>query len=75
MSKADHPSSKAIIREITDPSLEFDLFEMARQRLVQVFITGRHEWLEAEQIALLCSGRFAAHSETFKRADKNRVLL
>jgi hypothetical protein len=37
---------------ITDPSLEFDIFEMARQRLVEVFIDGGHKPLEAEKIAL-----------------------
>lgn len=37
---------------ITDPSLEFDIFEMARQRLVEVFIAGGHELIEAEKIAL-----------------------
>lgn len=36
----------------TDPSLEFDIFEMARQRLVEVFIAGGHDLIEAEKIAL-----------------------
>ena len=52
MGKEDPPQNKAIITEITDPSLEFDIFEMARQRLVRTFIIGGHERLEAEQIAL-----------------------
>lgn len=37
---------------ITDPSLEFDIFEMARQRLVEVFVAGGHDLIEAEKIAL-----------------------
>ena len=52
MGKANASKKKAIIKEITDPSLEFDVLEMARQRLVQVFCDGGHERLEAEKIAL-----------------------
>lgn len=52
MSKANTSGKKAIINAITDPSLEFDVFEMARQRLVRVFSDGGHEPLEAEKIAL-----------------------
>ena len=52
MSKANDSSEKAIINAITDPSLEFDVFEMARQRLVKVFSDGGHEPLQAEKIAL-----------------------
>ena len=52
MSKSDAPGDKAIMRELTDPSLEFDVFEMARQRLVEVFIGQGHERLEAERIAV-----------------------
>lgn len=51
MGKTD-PQDKGVIAEITDPSLEFDIFEMARQRLVEVFSGGGHEPLEAEKIAL-----------------------
>lgn len=40
------------MRALTDPSLEFDVFEMARQRLVEVFIGEGHERLEAEKIAV-----------------------
>jgi len=36
----------------TDPSLEFDVFETARIRLVEVFIRGGHDSVEAERIAL-----------------------
>lgn len=36
----------------TDPSLEFDIFETARLRLVEVFIQGGHEPVRAERIAL-----------------------
>jgi hypothetical protein len=50
--KESVPRKKAIITEITDPSLEFDIFEMLRHRLVQVFISGGRERLEAEKIAL-----------------------
>jgi hypothetical protein len=49
MGNTDTSENKLII---TDPSLEFDIFEMARQRLVEVFIGGGHEQLEAEKIAL-----------------------
>ena len=36
----------------TDPSLEFDMFETARLRLVEVFLQGGHERVRAERIAL-----------------------
>lgn len=49
MGKSDASGKKAIMRALTDPSLEFDVFEMARQRLVEVFITEGHERLEAEK--------------------------
>jgi hypothetical protein len=49
MTKTDTSENKPII---TDPSLEFDIFEMARQRLVEVFTNGGYEPLEAEKIAL-----------------------
>ena len=52
MGKAKASGKKAIINAITDPSLEFDVLEMARQRLVKVFSDGGHERLEAEKIAL-----------------------
>ena len=52
MGKSDSSGDKAMIRAITDPSLEFDVLEMARQRLVEVFIGEGHERLEAEKIAL-----------------------
>ena len=52
MCKSDASCKKAIMRALTDPSLEFDVFEMARQRLVEVFITEGHERLEAEKIAV-----------------------
>ena len=52
MGKANASGKKALINAITDPSLEFDVLEMARQRLVKVFIDGGHERLEAEKIAL-----------------------
>ena len=52
MGKSDAPGNKAIMRALTDPSLEFDVFEMARQRLVEVFISEGHERLEAEKIAV-----------------------
>ena len=52
MDKSDPSKNKSIMRAITDPSLEFDVFELARQRLVEVFISGGHERLEAEKIAL-----------------------
>jgi hypothetical protein len=52
MGKAEPQGNKAIMRALTDPSLEFDVFEMGRQRLVKVFISEGHERLEAEKIAL-----------------------
>ena len=36
----------------TDPSLEFDVFETARVRLVEVFTKGGYDPLRAERIAL-----------------------
>lgn len=36
----------------TDPSLEFDVFETARVRLVEVFVRGGHDSVRAERIAL-----------------------
>lgn len=36
----------------TDPSLEFDVFELTRQRLVEAFIAGGRTRLDAERIAL-----------------------
>ena len=52
MGKANASAKKAVINAITDPSLEFDVFETARQRLVKVFHDGGHESIEAEKIAL-----------------------
>jgi glycerol-3-phosphate dehydrogenase len=52
MGKSDASGNKAIMRALTDPSLEFDVFEMARQRLVEVFIAEGHERLEAKKIAV-----------------------
>lgn len=49
MSKTDTSENKITI---TDPSLEFDTFEMARQRLIEAFTQGGHQPLEAERIAL-----------------------
>lgn len=49
MSRNDTSENKLII---TDPSLEFDIFETARLRLVEAFVDGGHEPLEAEKIAL-----------------------
>lgn len=49
MGKVNASENKFVI---TDPSLEFDIFEMARQRLVEVFVAGGHELIEAEKIAL-----------------------
>ena len=37
---------------ITDPSLEFDMFENVRRQLAEVFVGGGHAPLEAEKIAL-----------------------
>jgi glycerol-3-phosphate dehydrogenase len=37
---------------IDDPSLEFDMFEDARQRLVEVLVRQGRDLLEAEKIAL-----------------------
>jgi hypothetical protein len=36
----------------TDPSIEFDLFEMVRVRLVEALTAGGHELIEAERVAL-----------------------
>lgn len=36
----------------TDPSIEFDLFEDMRLKLVEVFVNGGRERIEAEKIAL-----------------------
>jgi len=36
----------------TDPSLEFDVFETARVRLVEVFVRGGHDSVRAERMAL-----------------------
>ena len=52
MGKTNSRQIKSIITEITDPSLEFDIFEMVRRRLVQAFMTGGRERLEAEKIAV-----------------------
>lgn len=52
MGEAEDTKRKALINALTDPSLEFDVFEMARQRLVEVFTAGGRERLEAEKIAL-----------------------
>jgi hypothetical protein len=52
MDKAEDNKQKAMIKALTDPSLEFDVFELARQRLVEVFTAGGRERLEAEKIAL-----------------------
>ena len=49
MGKTNSSENKLVI---TDPSLEFDVFEMARQRLVEVFSAGGRERIEAEKIAL-----------------------
>jgi hypothetical protein len=49
MGKADTSENKPAT---TDPSLEFDVFETARVRLVEVFINGGHDPVEAERIAL-----------------------
>ena len=37
---------------ITDPSLEFDMFEKVRRKLAEIFVGGGHAPLEAEKIAL-----------------------
>ena len=52
MGKSGASGNKAIMRALTDPSLQFDVFEMARQRLVEVFVSEGRERLEAEKIAL-----------------------
>jgi hypothetical protein len=36
----------------TDPSIEFDVFEMVRVRLVEALTAGGHELIEAERVAL-----------------------
>jgi hypothetical protein len=48
----DISKKRAMIEALTDPSLEFDVFELARQRLVEVFTAGGHDPLDAEKIAL-----------------------
>ena len=37
---------------IDDTSLEFDMFEDMRRKLVELFVTGGYERIEAEKIAL-----------------------
>jgi hypothetical protein len=36
----------------TDPSIEFDFFEVVRVRLVEALTAGGHELIEAERVAL-----------------------
>jgi hypothetical protein len=36
----------------TDPSIEFDVFEMVRVRLVEALTAGGHDLIEAERVAL-----------------------
>jgi hypothetical protein len=40
----------------TDPSIEFDVFEMVRVRLVEALTAGGHELIEAERVALYVVG-------------------
>jgi hypothetical protein len=49
MSKREIPEIKC---SPTDPSLEFDMFELVRERLVETFMAAGHTQIEAERIAL-----------------------
>ena len=46
------PDEEELWGAITDPSLEFDMFENVRRKLAEIFVGGGHAPLEAEKIAL-----------------------
>jgi hypothetical protein len=52
MGEAEDTKQRALINALTAPSLEFDVFELARQRLFDVFTAGGRERLESEKIVL-----------------------
>lgn len=54
----------------TDPSLEFDVFEMVRVRLVEALTAGGHELIEAERLALYVVGVARPASNLLKVATR-----
>jgi len=56
----------------TDPSIEFDVFELVRLRLVEALVEGGYEALEAERIALYAVGGARPVSRLLKLATGAR---
>ena len=54
----------------TDPSLEFDVFEMVRLRLVEALAAAGHDMIEAERVALYVVGVARPASKLMKVATR-----
>jgi hypothetical protein len=57
-------------RTPTDPSLEFDVFEMVRLRLVEALAAAGHDMIEAERVALYVVGVARPASKLLKVATR-----
>jgi hypothetical protein len=55
----------------TDPSIEFDLFEVVRVRLVEALTAGGYELIEAERVALYVVGAARPVSKLLKVTTGN----
>jgi uncharacterized protein (DUF2236 family) len=56
----------------TDPSIEFDVFEVMRVRLVEALTASGHELIEAERVALYVVGAARPVSKLLKLTTRSQ---